>query len=149
MSKFKRYLEEAEYAARHPVPGDLFGIQITALRLVEYRVIEILSDGFVLESLEDMRGERDSISPVHGREQDDTEDEDEDITGQLSPIHGHAFTDYDVNKDPRKWFTKKGQPDPAGRGVNMMGVPGPLSEHRIYLRMPDGTNAKTKYRFIN
>jgi len=149
MSQFKRYLEEAEYAAGNPIPGDQFDILLPTGRLFETRVIKLLDDGFVVESLEDYRGEQDSISPVHGEDQDEDE-EPEDITGHMSPINGHAFLDYDVKKDPRKWFTKSGTPkDVEAKKVTLMGVPGPLAESRIYLLKPNGDVVKTKWRFIN
>jgi hypothetical protein len=106
MSSFKRFLEEAEYASRHPIPGDQFDIVLASGRLIETRVVKLVDDGFVVESLQARSGEQDSDSPIPGQDGK----EDQELTGRMSPINGHAFTDYDINKNPRKWFTRAGTP---------------------------------------
>jgi hypothetical protein len=146
MSSFKRFLEEAEYASRHPIPGDQFDIVLASGRLIETRVVKLVDDGFVVESLQARSGEQDSDSPIPGQDGK----EDQELTGRMSPINGHAFTDYDINKNPRKWFTRAGTPPKVKhKQVTLMGVPGPLSESCVYVRDAQGTEHKTKWRFVS
>lgn len=147
MSLFKLYLAEAQFADTYPVPGDTFSFEIVPFETIDGTVTKLVADGIVVEmntsdmdilehkgilteSGEPKTGPRDSTSPIHGKGGEEPHE-----GGVMSPINGSAFLNYDVKKNPRTWFTKKGVPDgDRPNAVTMMGVPGKLSETKVFVK---------------
>ena len=172
---FRVHLDLAEYAHDNPVPGDVVEIELSTDSVIETVITEIDEDGGIFLALDEtaldmlssngvlfenalmMSPPVDSTSPVSGNRSKEV-----NTSGQMSPIFGNAFKNYDPKSDPHTWMRsmkKKVQEaqeaapsdriDEAeyqGRKVPL-GKPmkGDVKKSKVYVRKPNGTVVKVNF----
>jgi hypothetical protein len=155
MKSLKEYIAESEFTLENPVPGDVFGLELSTDVLIESVVGELLEDGSpvveldarAIEIMESMGWVFEDVAPVP--------------TDSISPIHGNAFAPYHREHDPREWFRKdvheEEQDEEAedetvteaeyrGRKVPL-GKPmaGDVKKKKVYVRKPNGSIVKVNF----
>lgn len=160
MKSLKNYLAEAEFIATHPVPGDVFGIELATDSAIETVVAELTEAGHIIIELDrtairmlaesgmylqedptmpsPSNSETSSAIPGHGNKLMNSED------GTLSPISGNAFAPYDRKADPRTWFRKDVKPMAKGsKRPGNLGTPNsPGMMESVYVRDMQGIVSK-------
>ena len=172
---FREHLDLAKYAHDNPVPGDVVEIELSTDSVIETVITEIDEDGGIFLALDEtaldmlssggvllenalmMSPPVDSASPVAGSRSKEV-----NTSGQMSPIFGIAFKNYDPKTDPHTWMRsmknkvqeaqeaapsdRVDEAEYQGRKVPL-GKPmaGDVKKSKVYVRKPNGTVVKVNF----